>query len=264
MHANAACDLATLYHQTEDHYFATTCALHRRYNACINAYFTDEYFEPLNLLFIRVGSAPMGEAMAAPMELIRRILLDTRIVIHEEKIEGLGEELMGLGFEAAEKTTAMVLDMSRLVSSSDDSSVQISLTRNLDDWAVPLGNAFSLLPQGVARYQARHRRALETGQALYHFTLFTEGQVRCSLTLSMCNGEARLNDIGTIADFRARGYGTRLIQAALLHASSLGAQRCFLEASMAGISLYRKLGFERLFDYQSFIRSPVAGPVIRS
>lgn len=60
MHADTACDLPTLYHQTEDHYFAATCSLHRRYNACINAYFTGEYFDPWNLLFIRVGSAPLG------------------------------------------------------------------------------------------------------------------------------------------------------------------------------------------------------------
>ncbi|WP_306100205.1 MULTISPECIES: GNAT family N-acetyltransferase [unclassified Pseudomonas] len=258
MHADTACDLPALYHQTEDHYFAATCSLHRRYNACINAYFTDDYFDPWNLLFIRVGSAPMGGAMAVPMDLLRRIFLDTRVVIHEEKVGLIAEALMGMGFQPAEKTTAMVLDLSSLVSSTDDSSVQISLTRNLADWAVPLGNAFSMPPEGIARYQARHQRALETGQSLHHFILSTEGQVRCSLTLSLCNGEARLNDVGTLVGFRTRGYATRLIQAALRHASSLGARRCFLEATMDGISVYRKLGFEGLFDYQSFIRGPVA------
>ena len=259
MHVNADCDLTALYHQTEDHYFAATCSLHRRYNACINAYFTDGYFEPANLLFIRVGSTPMGDAMAAPMELIRCILMNTRIVIHEEKVAQVGTVLMGLGFQAAEKTTAMALDLSRLVSSERDSTVQVSLTRNLDGWAAPLGSAFLLPPEWVTRYQARHQRALDVGQALYHFTLSTEGQVRCSLTLSMCNGEARLNDVGTITEFRAKGYATQLIQTALLHASSLGARRCFLEATTQGVSVYRKLGFEDLFDYQSFVRGPVAG-----
>jgi len=258
MHADTACDLPTLYHQTEDHYFAATCSQHRHYNACINAYFTGEYFDPWNLLFIRVGSAPMGGAMAAPLDLLRRIFLDTRVVIHEEKVGAVAEALIGLGFQPAEKTTAMVLNLSGFVSSTDDRSVQISLTRNLAHWAVPLGNAFSMAPEGVARYQARHQRALEAGQSLHHFILSTEGQVRCSLTLSMWNGEARLSDFGTLVDFRARGYGTRLLQAALLHAASLGARRCFLEATMEGISLYRKLGFEGLFDYQAFTRGPVA------
>ena len=260
MHVDAACDLPALYHQTEEHFFAATCGMHRRYGACINAYFTDERSNPWNSLLIRVGSAQSSDAMAAPLALICDTPTAIRVVIHEEQVEASYDVLAGLGFQAAEKTTAMVFDLSRLVPSTGDSRVQISLTRNMNDWAAPLGSAFSISPEIIANYQARHQRALDAGQRLYHFTLSAEGQVRCSLTLSMSDGEARLSDVGTIASFRGRGYGTRLIHAALLHASSLGAQRCFLEASMDAISLYRKLGFERLFDYKSFIRGRVEGP----
>nr|WP_315415987.1 GNAT family N-acetyltransferase [uncultured Pseudomonas sp.] len=260
MHADVACDLPMLYHRTENHYFAATCSLHRRYNACINAYLTDEALDPFNLLFIRVGSGPLGDAVAAMLDVIRGTTLDIRVVIHEEKVEGLRDVLTELGFQAAEVTTAMVLEQSHLVPPTSDSAVQISLTQHLDDWAAPLGNAFSMLPEGLARYQARHERALEAGEALYHFILTSEGQVRSSLTLSMCDGEARLNDVGTLMDFRGRGYATQLIHAALRHATSLGAERCFLEASTQGLALYRTLRFTRLFDYQSFVRGPLAAP----
>lgn len=260
MHADAACDLPALYHQTEEHFFAATCVMHRRYGAGINAYFTDEPSNPWNLLLIRVGSAQSGDAMAAPLDLICNTSTDIRAVIHEEQVEALCEVLAGLGFQAAEKTTAMVFDLSRLVPSTGDGQLQISLTRNMNEWAVPLGSAFSIPPEIVANYQARHQRALDAGQRLYHFTLSAEGQVRGSLTLSMSEGDAWLSDVGTIASFRGRGYGTRLIHAALLHASGLGAQRCFLEASTDALSLYRKLGFERLFDYTSFVRRRVEGP----
>ncbi|WP_248749600.1 GNAT family N-acetyltransferase [Pseudomonas sp. MWU15-20650] len=260
MQAAVTDDLCTLYHQTEDHFFAATCPLHHRYSAGVNAYFTDEYANPFSLLFIRVGSAPLGEAMAAPLDLIRRTQQAVRIVIHEGKVEEVHEALTALGFLAAETTIAMALELSRFAPSMSEHGVQISLTRNLEDWAAPIGSAFLMRPEDVAHYQARHQCALDGGQALEHFTLSVEGQCVCSLTLSLCDGVARLNDVGTIKAFSGRGYATRLIQAALLHASSLGAQRCFLEASLDGCSLYRRLGFETLFEYRAFIRGPVAGP----
>ncbi len=259
MTATATCDLTTLYHQTEDQFFSTTCPLQRRYCARVISYFTDEYAAPWNLLLVRVGRACRDDARVATLDQIRRTLLPVQVVVHEENAEQWGALLIGAGFQAAEKTTAMVLELSRFVPCVSECCSQISLTRNLDDWAAPLGSAFSILPEGVKHYQARHQRALDAGQSLYHFTLSMAGQVMSCLTLSISDAGARLNDVGTMAGYRGKGYGTRLIQAALLHASRLGAQRCFLEASEKGCSLYRALGFEPLFDYQSFTRGPIAG-----
>jgi len=260
MYVDAALDLPALYNQTDEQFFSAISLMRRRYGAGANAYFTDEYSNPWNLLFIRVGSVLPAEAMVAMLDLIGHTRTDIRVVIHEQKADALCEVLTGLGFQAAEVTTAMVIDLPRVVSSSSDDMLQISLARNRSDWAAPLGSAFSLPSEVIVNYQRRHQRALDADHALYHFTLSSEGSVRCSLTLSMANEEARLSDVGTATGFRGRGYGSRLINAALLHASSLGAQRCFLEASMDGISLYRKLGFERLFGFKSFVRARRAGP----
>ena len=258
MTAYATCDLRTLYHLTEDHYFSATCGLHRRYSAAINAYFVDVCSGLYDLLFIRVGSAPLGEAFAAPLGLIHGSVLAIRIVVHEEKVAELREALCAIGFQPAEQTTAMVLELSRFIPRMSEGTLQVCLTRDLNEWAGPVGSAYSMLPEVVVNYQARHQRALDAGEALYHFTLSAEGRVSCSLTLSLCEGEARLNDVGTLKGFRGRGYATCLIQAALLHASSLGAHRCFLEASAEAISLYLQLGFARLFEYQAFTRGALA------
>lgn len=260
MHVNAAYDLTARYYLTEDHFFAATCARYRRHSAGINTYFAEDDSTPWNMLFIRVGSAALGEATQVILALIRRTVTPVRIVIPEVQVDGLRDTLTGLGFEPAEQSTTMVLPLPRFASSISKDSVQISLTRNLNEWAIALGSAFSISPETVANYQARHQRALDADEALYHFTLSVEGQVSCSLTLSLCEGEARLSDVGALAGFRGRGYATRLIQAALLHASDLGARRCFLEGSMMAVPLYRKLGFQRLFDCASFVRGPVPNP----
>lgn len=259
MYAEDPRALSTLYLQTEAHFFGAICPTHLQCSASTNAYFTGELFSPFNLLFIRVASAPRDDSLAMSLGLIRGAVEEIRIVIHENEVEALRGELMALGFQNAERTTAMVFELARLVPTIGDSPVQINLTRNMHDWAVPIGSAFLRPPQVVAYYQAQHQRALDAGQALYHFTLSMEGQVLCSLTLSICGREARLNDIGTLVAFRRKGYGTRLIHAAMLYASSLGAQRCFLEAMEGSVSLYRQLGFEDLFEFHAFVRGPIAG-----
>ncbi len=260
MYAEAACDIPALYYLTEDHFFAATCAVYRRHAAGINTYLAEENSTPWNTLFIRVGCAPLRETTPMILQLIRRTVMPIRIVMPEVQVDELRETLTELGFEPAEKSSTMVLPLARCGPSISEEAVQISLTRDLNEWASPLGSAFSISPETVVHYQARHQRALDAGEALYHFILSVEGQVGCALTLSVCEGQARLSDVGTLVGFRARGYATRLIQSALLHASGLGARRCFLEGSMMAVPLYQKLGFQRLFDCVSFVRGPVPSP----
>ena len=254
MHEKAIYDVAAGYYLSEDHFFAATCASYRRHSAGINTYFAGETSVPWNMLFIRVGNAPLRVAMGEVVDLIRATSIPIRMAVPQERLDGLRDVLVGLGFQPVEKSIAMVRHVSCFAPSVSEEGVQISLTRNLNDWAVPLGDAFCTPSETVTQYQARHQRALDVDESLYHFTLSVDGQVGCSLTLSLCEGEARLSDVGTLTGFRGRGYATQLIQAALLHAWSLGARRCFLEASMAAVPLYRRLGFQPLFDYASFVR----------
>jgi len=73
-----------------------------------------------------------------------------------------------------------------------------------------------------------------------------------ALTLSLGAGLARLDDIGTVQEYQGQGYATALVHSALAFARAQGARMCVLEASLDGLSIYRKAGFERLFDYRTF------------
>lgn len=259
MHVPHDADLLALYQQTDEHFFSATCPKHRRYGADVSAYLIDEYANPFNQLCVRVGSAPLDGALAGTLDRICHISLPIRVVIHEEQVEGVGELLSTLAFQPVEKTTVMVLELSRFVTARNERFLDVSLTRDLNEWAAPLSSAFSIPPEQVAHYQARHQRALDADLGVQHFTLAVDGRVVSSLTLSIGNGVARLNDFGTVPNARAKGYGTRLLQAVLLHAADAGIRYCFLEATTGAISLYGKLGFERLFDNQAFVRGPMPG-----
>lgn len=248
--------LEARYHCAEEYFFAAICSAHRRFNACVNLYLTDERHSAWNLLLVRLGSAPLGEAMRECTALMRASHVPIRLVVRQEHVEGLAGTLETLGCVEIAASAAMVLDLAEFAAAPHAGSAgEISVTRNLAEWAGPVGSAFGLPGEATAHYQARHQQALDRGAHFYHFILSTEGKTLSALTLTLCDGLARLNDIGTDPAHRRNGYSTRLIHAALAHATQLGARWVFLEASAQGLSLYHTLGFRRLFEYRSFVRA---------
>lgn len=73
-----------------------------------------------------------------------------------------------------------------------------------------------------------------------------------SLTLSLHNDLARIDDLGTLPSYQKQGFATELVHFALEQAKNLKANYCFLEASESGLSLYKKIGFKSLFKRQYF------------
>ena len=89
---------------------------------------------------------------------------------------------------------------------------------------------------------------------LYHFSLYSEEKPIASITLSLNNDIARIDDVGTLPEFQGKGYATRLMNYALSEAKKLGTTHCFLEASDSGLSIYQKLGFKTLFRNNVYSR----------
>jgi ribosomal protein S18 acetylase RimI-like enzyme len=65
-----------------------------------------------------------------------------------------------------------------------------------------------------------------------------------SSLLHISAGAAGLYWIGTIPKARRQGIATALTRHTLQHAQSLGYDRAVLQASNAGVSIYRALGFK--------------------
>ena len=258
MPATATVCVNTLYHQTEVYFLAGSCSFHRPFSACIDAYLSNDPLSDWNLLFIRIGSPPPGEALDDCLALIRTAALSVRMAVHQDHLRQVQPSLADLGFTVGETSTAMMLDLSRRAPPpTSPRPCDIRQTNNLDVWSGPVSKAFGLSANLAADYQARHQAAIESGRLFYHFVLSVQGAAVSALTLTICDGLARLNDISTDPAFRGQGYATQLMHAALTHAAELGARQCFLEASAQGLSLYRSQGFSALFDYQTFWRGPL-------
>ena len=124
----------------------------------------------------------------------------------------------------------------------------------LNDWMMPLIGAFESTFEICSIYATTHKNALKKNINLRHFSLYKQEKPIASITLSLNNGIARIDDVGTLPEFQGKGYATHLMHYVLSEAKRLGAHHCFLESSDSGFGVYQKLGFEPLFKNNIYSR----------
>jgi len=73
-----------------------------------------------------------------------------------------------------------------------------------------------------------------------------------SMTI-VTHGVAGIYWVGCSAEARGRGLGTTMTAAALEAGFAMGARSASLQASPMGESLYRRMGFETIFDYRLYL-----------
>jgi len=85
--------------------------------------------------------------------------------------------------------------------------------------------------------------------------------VRATSGSGAFGAEASVIFVNTQPDWRGRGIGQAMTVAALRVAQDHGARRASLDASAAGLSIYRRLGFETVSSTTRFFRGrPTAVP----
>lgn len=150
-------------------------------------------------------------------------------------------------FVMVNKGVAMVAKTDNLPILSFDTPLTFrEMKHDLNAWSLPL-IAFDPESGVSAEYPNRHRLASEAGAPLYHFSGFIGDSVICSLSLSIYENYARIDDVATIPEYQKRGYATQLMIEALQYVRQLNIGTCFLEASTDGLQLYKRIGFNELF-----------------
>lgn len=152
---------------------------------------------------------------------------------------------------------AMMLELDNAQFPLQSSSLQYKLmSDDLDAWSIPLIYGFESTPEITSVYTQRHRMALSNTELIYHFFGYFDNKVVCSLTLSLCGNCARIDDVATMPTYQKQGFGSALIYEALRYAKQQNMNRCFLEASSDGLSLYKRIGFKELFTNQYYEKIP--------
>lgn len=179
------------------------------------------------------------------------------IVIHEKCLPFVLTHQSTLTLIPDVTTTAMIADLSTILPVQINSN-NIQRAAHLLDWLQPLVSAFKIEDADIAnQYVNVHRHALSKNVEMYHFVMRVDDEIVTSLTLTLDQKMARLDDIGTMIEQQNRGYATQIIQFAMSFAKSKGAYFCCLEASQNGLAIYQKLGFQILFEYYSFVHCKI-------
>ncbi len=171
------------------------------------------------------------------------------IGISDENYHDLGAILHQHGFVEVDTGVAMALLLQDLKVDTTPVALEMrDMQDSLDEWSIPVTLGFESTPEKMKPYIFRHQVAVKGNHPIMHFSGFVDNQAICSLTLTFCDDNARIDDVATIPQYQRKGYATQLLVSAIHHAKSLGSQSCFLEASNDGLSVYQHIGFKALFQ----------------
>ena len=251
--------ITELYHQAENYFFNSISTKCLNLDDAAICYMTSVPVADLNIVYIKKHPSSLDKILNSVKLFYGQADLGFIVIIPEELCATEIDKI----FEAADyfqtdKSVAMAFDLKNLiinnVTNFDDGTLIKASDNKLEDWLVPM-TAFSATDYEMCiKYADTHKLALERNSKLHHFSLYREEKPIASITLSLNNDIARIDDVGTLPEFQGKGYATRLMNYALSEARKLGAIYCFLESSDSGLSIYQKLGFKTLFKNNVYSR----------
>lgn len=249
--------LVSLYRQAEDYFFRGISS------KCLNlddeayAYMTGG--AGLNFIYITRKTNVLDKILIRGKQFYDQDSLSFEIIIPQKLCTSQIVNILNtMGYPQKSKSVSMVMNLDKFTidkTANFDAEIRIKANDNqLNDWMMPLIGAFESTHEICSIYANIHEQALKKNINLGHFSLYKQEKPIASITLSLINDIARIDDVGTLPEFQGKGYATHLMHYVLSEAKRLGARHCFLESSDSGLGVYQKLGFEPLFKNNIYSR----------
>lgn len=250
-------DLINLYCQAEDYFFRGISLKCLDLGDGAHAYMTGVV--ELNFIYITRNTNALDKILTEGKQFFDQDKLSFDVIIPEKlQTPQITALLKIMGYIHKSKSVSMVVDLGRATVETSlnfefDTVIKVN-DNQLNDWMMPLVGAFESTIEMCKIYAKSHENALKKHANLRHFSLYKREKPIASITLSMYDAIARIDDVGTLPEFQGKGYATHLMRYVLSKAKKLGARHCFLESSDLGLGVYQKLGFETLFKNNIYTR----------
>jgi GNAT superfamily N-acetyltransferase len=142
----------------------------------------------------------------------------------------------------SETTTTAEIDLHRVGTAEEASQY----------WEVATASYASVgFPPEIFAFYENHEYLWADGAAA--FLAYVDGRpAGISMTI-VSHGVAGIYWVGTTEEARGRGLGRTMTAAAVSAGLELGATSASLQASSMGESLYRRMGFETIYDYRLYL-----------
>jgi len=238
-------DMIKGYYQAQDYFFKTMSFSYICFDDMV-AYCTGVRSSSVNPSFVFLPSQNLHQRLTEMAQFYEKYQSPWSVVVPSNIVtDAMVSTLRDYGFLFSEASVAMgcVLNHPAVM---QDAAIQC-VDNRLEDWMAPLTEAYEGTLEITRAYAAVQAKVLERNAGFHHYALYVKALPVASLTISMHENIARIDNVGTLPAHQKKGYATRLMQYALAEAYRLGARQCFLEASSAGFALYEKLGFKTLF-----------------
>ncbi|MBP6121351.1 MULTISPECIES: GNAT family N-acetyltransferase [Providencia] len=252
-----------LFYEQEKYFWSAICCNTVNIDDQTIAYFTKLMTPEFNFIYLHQGASV--DSFKSAESLFKEQRKSYILVVHNAELEKFQPYISQRNLINDGESTAMVLNHADLIKQTkysvpENYHIQ-QCNKQLISWAQPLITAFPSAKEDgeidddtvINEYIRYHQRALDKNINMMHFVLFHEQNAVSALTLTINGQVARLDDIGTDVRYQKKGLATILIKFALQFCQQHGIEQCVLEASSDGLSIYRKLGFQPIFNYTSFI-----------
>ena len=173
--------------------------------------------------------------------------------LRSSRLEG---DLRANGWSKEGEVRSMVLDLQALKRPTE-SPAELTIEQVEDEEAFK--QHIHLMAVGFAFPEAvvRHLSAIDYGRTFLvptvrYYVGRVDGQTVAISLLLLSEGLAGIYNVATIPSMRQRGFGTAMTLAALRDARDLGYHIAVLQASEMGANIYRKLGFQDHFLFDSY------------
>ncbi len=239
-----------LYAQAEDYFFKSISKKFLNLDDDATLYMTGVPVADLNIVYIKKQPKSLDENLSSAKLFYDQENLEFIVIIPEEFCITENNNIFeAAGYFPTDKTVAMVFDLQNTINTTElsDGTIIKASDDKLNDWMTPLIAFSATAGELIVKYAETHKLAQSRKAKLHHFSLYKQEKPIASITLSLHDNIARIDDVATLPEFQGKGYATHLMTYALQKAKKLGATHCFLESSESGLSIYQKLGFETLF-----------------
>lgn len=245
-----------LFYQAEDYFFRSISKECVDFDDFTTAYLTGVDTESDNLLYIRKNVEVIDEVFNRCRDFYNTNNSPWSIIVTEQfNSNDLEQALKNIDFNFSGKSVALFLELNKQSKHNNSDNIVIrAVNDKLEQWMMPLASAFELTVDIMRQYANAHQKALENKANFHHYTLYKDDIPISSITLSLQENVARIDDFGTLPSYQNKGFATQLIKYVINAAIDLGAKFCFLEAWESGIaiSIYKKLGFMALFKNNNY------------
>ena len=160
------------------------------------------------------------------------------------------------GFRETTRWPAMLLEPTNLMNNGENTP-ELTISEGCD---LPALLEFSSMvlrkpgtDTGTVNFAKMFHHAIGAFPESFRLFLGNAGGLPVSAALLfMANNIAGIYWVATLPDHRGRGFGTAVTRCAVRAGFQAGCSCCVLHATAMGEPIYRKLGFNRMFDYRVF------------